>query len=185
MRTIRMPNHRATRHRRGKRRGTKKRRATFHPNVGTIYPYANTYETGNLWNSWRVRDTLPDLDHWRRRVPRGSRNAVTARWIERRNSGRPYRRTTIANYPPDMRWTRGRTENSRRSLADAAARGRMLRNHLNALEQGRNNGQGGTIRLPGDQEQELVNLIVKKLLGVLSPEEQARHDELYARKHGH
>jgi len=181
-----MPAHaQSLRHRRGKRRGTQKRRATFHQNVGTIFPYAHTYETGDDWLHWRVRDTLPDLDHWRRPVPRGSRSAVTAKWIERRNSGRPYRRTTIANYPPDMRWTRGRTRNSRNSAALAAARGRMLRNHLNALEQGIRNGQGVTVALPADEQQELVNLITKKLLppGVLLPEEQARYDELYAKRH--
>ena len=180
-----MPAHaQSLRYRPGKRGVTRKKRATFHPNVGTIYPYANTYETGNNWNSWRVRDTLPDLDHWRRMVPRGSRNAVTARWIGRNYNRRPYRRTTIANYPPDMRWTRGRTLNSRTSATLAAARGAMLQNHVKALEQGIHNGQGVTIRLPGDEEQELINLITKKILtGVLSPEEQARHDELYAAKH--
>jgi len=181
-----MPAHaQSLRHRRGTRGVTRKRRATFHPNVGTIFPYANTYETGDEWNPWKVRQTLPDPEHWRRPVPRGSRSAVTAKWIERRNSGRPYRRTTIANYPPDMRWTRARTENSRRALADARARGRMLRNHLNALEQGIRNGQGVTVALEGDEQQELVNLIIKKLSpqGGLSPEEQARYDELYAKRH--
>ena len=83
-----------------------------------------------------------------------------------------------------MRWTRGRTLNSRTSATLAAARGAMLQNHVKALEQGIHNGQGVTIRLPGDEEQELINLITKKILtGVLSPEEQARHDELYAAKH--
>jgi hypothetical protein len=61
----------------------------------------------------------------------------------------------------------------------------MLRNHLNALEQGIRNGQGVTVALPADEQQELVNLITKKLLppGILSPEEQARYDVLYAKRH--
>ena len=77
------------------------------------------------------------------------------------------------------------TRYPRMAATQAAARGRMLRNHLNALEQGIRNGQGVTVALEGDEQQELVNLITKKLSpeGVLSPEEQARYDFLYAKRH--
>lgn len=178
----------ATRHKkgakgaRGARGATHKKRATFHPNVGTIYPYANTAPTGRDWHNWQHAATVLEPSHFREIVPRGSSRAVTASWINGGNL--PFYRGRLHRNYPKRPWTRSMTRYPRLAAQQATVRAAILQSHLQALEQGRNNGQGVTIRLPGDGEQELVNLITKKILtGVLSPEEQARHDELYAAKH--
>ena len=187
-----MAKHGATRHKRGARgargaRGvTHKKRATFHPNVGTVFPYANTAPTGRDWHNWRHATTVLEPDHFREIVPKGSRSAITASWINGGNL--PYYRGRLhRNYPEERPRTRSMTRYPRLAAQQATVRAAILQSHLNALAEGRNNGQGGAVTESlGDNEQVLVNLIVKKILepDSLSPEEQAELERLYLQKHG-